>query len=196
MSMERNQRGLGSKHRLAVPRWSDLPISYQDALKLWEKFLIDPDDSRRLTILTLYVKLERLGLWGFVGEPVDSTGGGRLEFRCADVSSLKQALRKRNDFTTPENSPKDWSCRELKSVGSLHFKHFSGWTDEVVQAHIDKAGLYLQGWRNAFLPIQAVRHWLDARANGYTDVFGIRDLLLGQGFDPVPLRGVSGPLAQ
>ena len=172
-----------------VPRWSDLLAVHQAALRHWEELLAHSDDSRRLTVLTLYVKLEHLGLWGFVGEPVPSTGGGRLEFRCPDVPGLKQAIRMREDFTLPENSPKDWSCRELRKRGSLHFKHFSGWTDEVVQAHIDKEGLYLKGWRNLFLPIQAVLHLLDARANGYTDVFGIRDILLAQGLDPVALRG-------
>lgn len=181
--------GPGAAHRLAVPRWSELPTVHQAALSHWEKLLLDPSDARRLTVLTLYVKLARLDLWSFVGEPVDSTDGGRLEFRCPDVPGLKQALWERGDFTRPEDSPKDWSCRELKSRGSLHFKHFSGWTDEVVQAHIDKAGLYLKGWRNLFLPVQLVLHLLDARVDGYTDVFGIRELLLAQGFDPVPLRG-------
>jgi hypothetical protein len=178
-----------SEHRLAVPRWAELLAVHQAALRRWEEVLTRPDDSLRLTVLTLYVKLEHLGLWSFVGEPVQSTGGGRLEFRCPDVPGLKQALRMREDFTHPESSPKDWSCRELRKRGSLHFKHFSGWTDEIVQAHIDKEGLYLKGWRNIFLPIQAVLHLLDARANGYTDVFGIRDLLLAQGFDPAALRG-------
>jgi hypothetical protein len=175
--------------RLVVPRWAELLAVHQAALRRWEEVLTRPDDSLRLTVLTLYVKLEHLGLWGFVGEPVQSTGGGRLEFRCPDVPGLKQAIRMREDFTLPEDSPKDWSCRELRKRGSLHFKHFSGWTDEVVQAHIDKEGLFLMGWRNLFLPIQAVLHLLDARANGYTDVFGIRDILLAQGFDPVALRG-------
>ncbi|WP_157758232.1 hypothetical protein [Cystobacter fuscus] len=179
----------GAGHRLAVPRWAELLAVHQAALRRWEDMLTHPDDSLRLTVLTLYVKLEHLGLWDFVGEPVQSTGGGRLEFRCPDVPGLKQALRLREDFTSPENSPKDWSCRELRKRGSLHFKHFSGWTDEVVQAHIDKEGLYLMGWRNLFLPIQAVLHLLDARANGYTDVFGIRDILLAQGLDPVALKG-------
>jgi hypothetical protein len=172
-----------------VPRWSDLLAVHQAALRHWEELLAHSDDSRRLTVLTLYVKLEHLGLWGFVGEPVPNTDGGRLEFRCPDVPGLKQALRMREDFTPPESTPKEWSCRELRKRGSLHFKHFSGWTDEVVQAHIDKEGLFLKGWRNIFLPIQAVLHLLDARVNGYTDVFGIREILLAQGFDPVALLG-------
>ena len=179
-----------SKPPHAVPRWSELPPVHQAALSRWEGLLNDPAESRRLTVLTLYVKLRRLELWDFVGEPVDSTAGGRLEFRCPDVPGLKGALREREDFTSPEASAREWSSRELRSRGSLHFKHFSGWTDEVVQAHIDKAGLFLQGWRNLLLPAQLVLHLLDARANGYTDVFGLRDLLLAQGFDPVPLGRV------
>ncbi len=188
-----NVMPMESKHTAPVPRWSELPAVHQAALSRWEALLSDPAESRRLTVLTLYVKLQHLGLWGFVGEPLDSTAGGRLEFRCPDVSGLKHALRERDDFTSPEDSPKEWSCRELRSRGSLHFKHFSGWTDEVVQAHIDKAGLFLKGWRNLFLPAQALLHLLDSRANGYTDVFGIRDLLLAQAFDPVPLRGDKPP---
>ncbi len=168
--------------RPTVPRWSDLPAVYQADLKPWEPYLSGDDATLRLTVLTLYVKLKGMDLWRFVGTPEASTGGGRLEFLCTDVAALAKELRNREDFSTPKVSEPEWSSREWKGPGALHFKHFPGWDAAKLQAHIDKQGLTLN-------PFQLLLHVIDWLQDGYKDVFGIRRLLLQQGWDPVPLRG-------
>jgi hypothetical protein len=185
---------------LPVPRWSQLPAYAQSALASKgydEEWFDGTDDARRLTALNLYVKLSGLGLWNYVGSEDDSKPG-ILEFICSDVKGFKDTLRSRADFTSPEKSMDDWSSREMKASGSLHIKHFEGWPESKVQAHIDRHGLLLASkwwWLLPFVPLtQMLIHGLTYYS--YEDVYGIRDLLLAEGWDPLPLKGVGAPAIQ
>lgn len=180
-----------------VPLWSDLPPFYQSELKEWEKFLSDPDDTLRLTVLNLYVKLRRLNFWIFVGPPESSTSRGCLEFLCIDVDKLRDELCNSNLFSY--DGDKAWEGREIYDEGALHFKHFGDWPASKVQAHIDREGLHHRHYREddpmevplwgIATAIQFLKHQVDAVEDGYTDVYGIRRILLNQGYDPVPLTG-------
>ena len=190
----------GTPRLRAVPHWSQLPPYVQEALSPrgfgadWFDSAKQSDDIR-LTVLTLYVKLQGLGLWGFVGKNI-STNVGNLEFECTDIQGLKAALRQRDEFTNPERSDVDWSSREERATAALHFKHFKTWPSNKVQVHIDQAGLFL---RHRILTgifslgiatgIQAIRHGIDYAKDGYTDSRAIREQLLGQGWDPAALQG-------
>jgi hypothetical protein len=176
----------------AVPFWNHLPNYAQNDLihpgygKNWfEK----KSDEVRLTVLNLYVKLKGMRLWNYVRKE-SSTHVGRLEFE-ADVQGLKQDLRARWNFRDPEASAEEWDSSEKRVTGVLHFKHFKGWPLSKVQAHIDQAGLWLGSkwfwW--AGTPVTGIRHLLGYES--YQDVFGIRDILLQQGWDPRPLLGTS-----
>lgn len=179
----------------AVPLWSQLPDYAQTELAAcgcdaawFERHA--SDGAMRLTVLNLYVKLRGLGLWSHVRSEAGSQAGC-LHFLCADLGGLKAALRARGDFTNPGASLDEWESRERRAEGALHFKHFSGWPEAQVQAHIDPYGLLLQSelwWLVPVVPLgQMIRHGADP--TGYAEVHKIRALLLEQGWDPAPLLG-------
>lgn len=179
----------------AVPRWEQLPDYAQAELAACgcdEAWFTrhGGDATMRLTVLNLYVKLRGLGLWRHVGSERDSQLGC-LHFLCPDVGALKAVLRERSDFTDPEASPDDWESRERRADGALHFKHFAGWPEAQVQAHIDPHGLLLHSdlwWIVPVVPLgQMVRHGADP--TGYQEVYRVRALLLEQGWDRAPLLG-------
>jgi hypothetical protein len=168
-----------------APRWEELPEHARDELgpRGYDAgWFASHHDEDRLTVLTLYVKLSGLGLWSLVGREVDSSVGA-LQFACSDVQALKRALREHKDFTRPEDSALEWSCRERRAIGSLHFKHFKGWPDDKVQAHIDPQGLLLSSdlfWLLPVLPLgqmllHALNYW------EYKNVGRVRALLIEQG---------------
>ncbi len=186
---------------VTVPQWEQLPSLAQTELtsKGYDKSWFDArrgDNSIRLTVLNLYVKLRGLNLWNHVGREIDKKAGA-LQFSASDVHALKNVLNNRDDFTSPEDSPDKWSSREKRASGSLHFKHFRGWPEEKVQAHIDQAGLLLRSpawWLTLVVPlVQMGRHLVEYLFgyDDFTDVFGIRDILLGQGWWAEPLVGVG-----
>ena len=78
-----------------------------------------------------------------------------------------------------------------RSVGALHFKHFPGWPENKVQAHIDPYGARLHSDLWFLVPVvplgQLLAHLADP--TGYTEVFRVRALLLEQGWDAAPLVG-------
>jgi hypothetical protein len=149
----------------------------------------------RQTVLNLYVKLKGIDdLWKFVGSIEDSTGDGRLEFKSSDVDGLKRTLHSRNDFTDPEDSSDEWSSREKHGVCSLHFKHDKdwGWPETKVQAHIDPFGPFI----GSYLWFATTSGWMQAGIHlvteeEYKNVWAIRDILLGQGWDPATLTSVD-----
>jgi hypothetical protein len=179
----------------AVPPWEQLPDYAQADLAAcgcdaaWFG-RYSGDATMRLTVLNLYVKLRGLDLWRHVGSEQDSQAGC-LHFMCPDVGALKAALRARGDFTNPGASVTEWESRERRAEGALHFKHFTGWPEGQVQAHIDPYGLLLQSelwWLVPVVPLgQMIRHGADP--TGYAEVHKIRALLLRQGWDPAPLTG-------
>ena len=196
---------ISSKQKAAqVPQWDQLPLLTQVELssKGYDKSWFDTrssNNSIRLTVLNLYVKLRGIqgkNFWNFVGKEIDSKTGA-LQFNASDVHGLKTALKDRDDFTSPEDSPEEWSSREKRADGSLHFKHFWGWPEKKVQAHIDQAGLLLRSaawWLTIVVPlVQMGRHGVEYLFDhdDFTDVFGIRDILLDQGWWAEPLVGVS-----
>ena len=185
----------------SVPFWGELPSYVQDSLASRDydhRWFDEHQDTIRLTVLNLYVKLSGLDLWKFVTKrdptAVDPKhpNVGNLQFLTADVNLLRAALRNRSaTFTAPDESLKDWQCRETRGTGALHFKHFSGWTEpNRVQAHIDRIGLYA-----GHVPISVVAyglpHLIDLCRHGWENVFAIRDLLLQQGWDRQPLLGTG-----
>jgi hypothetical protein len=177
-----------------VPRWDQLPpdaqrdLASRDYDESWFK---EQSPEIRLTVLNLYVKLSGLKLWEFV-DTQSNTKVGAIDFLCSRIDAFKETLSNRPDFTSPEKSADEWSSREMRASGQLHFKHFKGWPETQVEAHIDKVGLLLRSkWWWLFPPIpliQMARHGLDY--SGYQDVYGIRKLLLDQGWYPAPLIGV------
>jgi len=107
-------------------------------------------------------KLARLGLDRFVGacQPADV---GNLEFRCRDVDGFRRRLRALG-FVLRDRPDGSWDAREPARRYSLHCKHFPGWPDDKLQAHIDPWGV---GG-----PWTILMHLLDY--NGYRDVERIR----------------------
>jgi hypothetical protein len=85
----------------------------------------------------------------------------------------------------------EWDSAEKRATGALHLKHFKGWPVNKVQAHIDQAGNWLGDkllwW--AGQPVTGLRHL--AAYDSYSDVFGIRNILLQQGWDRKSLLGLS-----
>jgi hypothetical protein len=180
------------KSTYQVPQWYNLPKYAQDDLGLSprnfnQSWFEKSSPELRLTVLNLYVKLRGLGLWKFVGGDSGSTGQGALEFTCSDIKGLKNTLRGREDFTSPEESEQEWSSREMRTLGQLHFKHFKD-AGTTVQAHIDQIGLIPKNkWERVLVPIIGIAHLITYES--YKDVFGIRDILLHQGWDRKPLVG-------
>lgn len=178
-----------------VPQWTELPDYAQKELGQcgWDAAWFASQEGEpvlRLTVVTLYVKLKGLSLWQFVGKEAGSQRGC-LHFLSPSVDALKAALREREDFTAPQDSPQSWDSRERRAVGALHFKHFEGWPEAQVQAHIDPRGLLLHSdlwWIVPVVPLaQMLAHAADP--TGYREVYRIRSLLLEQGWDPAPLLG-------
>jgi len=185
-----------------VPRWEDLPPYAQHDLRLarFEDWYSEMDaiegHALCLTVLVLYVKLKGMGLWSFVNGPaIDPRGpyltwnSGELQFRCQNPWGLKALLTARPDFTNPTASDQEWSSREKRSVGSLHVKKYRLF----VQAHIDYYGLLRNGAWWAAPPVQLAQmaaHGLSQQSR--RDVYELRELLLGQGWDPAPLVGKAG----
>ena len=170
-----------------VPQWNQLPNHAQNDLKNWKNWFIgyQSNDELRLTALNIYVKLKYLGLWKFVKGPAGNTNKGCLNFVVNNVRDFKDALRRRKDFTVPESSSQEWSSRENRVLGSLHFKHNQDWghTPTVVQAHVDLFGLSAP-----------LFHWKTKEK--YQDVYGIRNMLLGQGLDRKSLLTGSSNMLQ
>lgn len=179
----------------SVPRWDELPDYAQTELGAggWDAEWFARQAAApimRLTVLNLYVKLKGLSLWQFVGKESESQPGC-LHFLASALPELKATLRERDEFTDPQDSPDSWDSREKRGDGALHFKHFTGWPEEKVQAHIDPHGLLLHNplwWLMPVIPLgQLLAHAADP--TGYTEVYTIRELLLDQGWDKGPLTG-------
>jgi len=181
-----------SNRSLSVPQWNQLPELARRELELKkynESNFNQKNDIYRLSVLNLYVKLRGLNLWQYVSEE-SHRGIGSLNFIAKKSNELQKTLQKRDDFTDPESgstSKLRWSSREKRSTGSLHFKQYSDWDKEKVEGHIDKAGLH--GWIIPIIGpiIQLIKHWVDWARDGYQDVYGIRNILLGQGWWRQPL---------
>ena len=139
-------------------------------------------DKLRLTLLNLYVKLMSLSLWRFVAREVDSELGS-LQFLCADLPGLLAALR-RLRFTRPDPEADYWDAREKRLSGALHLKHFHGWPEAKLQAHIDRTGFTLRWWWWLLPPVALlVMLFHAAEPRSYQDVVRIRRMLLEQGAD-------------
>lgn len=194
---QRQAQATGAK---SVPTWEQLPAYAQRDLQkpgYTKEWFDRADDALRLTVLNLYVKLHGLGLWQYV-QAANETKEGCLEFT-ADVDGLRAVLRARRDFRDPAKSKEEWDPAEKRTTGALHFKHFKGWPLTKVQAHIDQAGLWLdsEAFWGVGAPVTGIRHlFKDVLGKGYRDVFGTRDILLQQGWDPKPLLGVAAESIQ
>ena len=176
-----------------VPFWDQLPGHAQRDLSVkgYGKLWFDKQKAPlRLTVLNLYVKLRGMNLWRHVRQHA-SISVGCLEFLTTDVRFLKKELTNLWNFRSPEDSMKEWDSAEKRATGALHFKHFKGWPVNKTQAHIDQAGNWLGNrvfwW--AGQPITGLRHL--ASYDSYNDVFGIRNILLQQGWDRRSLMGVK-----
>ncbi len=179
-----------------APYWQQLPDYVQGHLSTsnyGQGWFDKQSDLRRMTVLNLYVKLRGMRLWQFVNvnSTTPLTKDGCLEFTTNNVRLLKSELTNRWNFRTPEDSMKEWDSPEKRATGALHFKHFTGWSDSKVQAHIDQAGLWLgnKAFWWAGIPVTGPRHL--AAYDSYKDVFGIRDILLEQGWDRQALLGMT-----
>jgi len=197
------QRRAAAGSQAAVPSWGMLPIYAQTELedKGYSGDWFDRQSAEcRLTILNLYVKLRGMHFWEHIrGIMIDETNQfpGRLNFFVRDVRALKQDLRSRWNFRDPEASDTEkWDSAEKRVTGALHFKHFAGWPQDKVEAHIDQAGVWLGSklffW--AGLPVTLIRHGLTL--DSYQDPFGIRTILLEQGWDRQSLLGVAPAAVQ
>lgn len=202
-----------------APFWGQLPGHAQVALRRcgWEWFDRQSDGGRQ-TVLNLYVKLAGMGLWSHVLRPASAMIAadrvGCLDFYCGNVAALRQALTDRWDFRSPED-PVDrpmsvettaggstitrlpikstrWDSAEKRATAALHFKQHEGWAQRnMVEVHIDQAGNWLgsKAFWWAGQPVTGIRHL--ASYDSYKDVFGIRDLLLKQGWDKETLVGIA-----
>jgi hypothetical protein len=113
------------------------------------------------------VKFERFGLEGFLGTPEPAERGNH-HFRCPDVAGFRAALAELG-FRMRERTGGAWDAREPVARLSLHCKHFAGWPEDLVQAHVDPHGV--GGALTSLL------HLLDY--SGYRDEERISRLLLG-----------------
>jgi hypothetical protein len=111
-----------------------------------------------LGVVNVYRRMRGLGLWQFVGREDDSTLGN-VHFRCTSVPALLAATRALG-FTAPRSQSGFWQVRQRVAHLALHLKHFDGWPDDKLQAHIDPIGV---GG-----PLVWIRHVLDW--GGYRDV--------------------------
>jgi hypothetical protein len=162
------------------------------------------NDEYRLTVLTLYVKLNGIKLRKEIGQTFmvkkrsfweehvrwwHWTNPGCLTFHVWDVNELKRQLTDSPDFSTPASSDESWNSIELRYKGALHLKHEASWHPQprIIQAHIDEVG-----WRGSTLialPISALHHLITY--SSYGNPYIAREILLSQGWDPVPLLGVG-----
>jgi len=166
-----------------VPFWNQLPDYARKGLLQVPIQHIEFDslpDENRLTVLNLYVKMSKTMLWSYILEFI-RIDPGRLEFRCINIKQLKEELTRRADFRSPESSMEKWDSAEKCGMGSLHFKHNKQWhaNENQVQAHIDRIWV----WHD---PLE---HLITYKS--YEDPFGIRDLLISQGFDKATLMGIA-----
>jgi len=203
----------GNLYSWPVPKWDQLRKYDHDRLmekgytKIW--FDTQINDKMRLTLLTLYVKLNGLKLGiatpsgdrdSFWSRHVRWWAGkkfeyGNLEFYVRDIHHLLFDLEILPYMQTPVFKGKYWESIELRFYAALHLKHFDGWPVNQVQAHIDEVG-----WRgSADKYITAKAHpkvWIPLLVHGlsyssYKDPYIARSYLLEQGWDPVPLIGVD-----
>ena len=182
-----------NQESLPVPLWGDLPGYGQKDLdgSGYDQAWFDAGSApTRLTVLTCYVKLSGMGLWGYVAGR-HNTSTGTLEFQASNIAALKAKLASSAEFNRPADSGA-WDSREARATYSLHFKHFATWADDIVQAHIDAIGLSCgtSGVGGLCAIPLAVPHLLNY--DSYQDVFDIRRGLLRQGWDPACLVGKSG----
>ena len=112
-------------------------------------------------------KLDSYDLLRFVAaeEPADP---GNFHFVCTDVDALRAALVV-HGFRLRDRAAGAWDARERTARASLHLKHFAGWPDERIQAHIDPYGIG-GVWTT-------LMHLYDY--NGYRDVERISRMLVG-----------------
>lgn len=179
-----------------VPFWGQLPDYVQRRLTVagyHHSWFDTAPPVIRLTVLNISVKLSGMGLWHYVSRPT-STTQGCLEFMASTAAALKRELNSRPEFTFVSESGQAWACREKKATCTLHFKHFSGWSPDQVQAHIDRVGLMFGGkWSPPVLGplVMGLPHLHDSRTKGWQEVFDIRDMLLKEGWDPRALLGID-----
>lgn len=183
-----------------VPLWFELPQETQTELAergITSAWFDQQIEATRLTVLNLYVKLRGMHflhyVWRIYGEDITKPGGrGNFHFD-ANVSALKKRLTMDPRFTSPESGSVEWTSREMRYTGALHFKHFQGWSSAKVQAHIDPAGAWLTNpvTRMPAAPWTWTRHGIDYSERGWENVFKIREILLRQGWWPQALLGES-----
>lgn len=151
--------------------------------------------EHRIGALNAYAGLKSTGLWdrhvagGEVQLPIPGTpteDAGKFDFIAADVTRLKDDLRRRTDFSDPGGSPVEWEARDDSVAASMHVGQY-GTNPGYINVHFDKSGLGL--WRpHTWLP----HLFLDAIGRGYKDVHVIRELQLDQGLDwTKPVRAPS-----
>jgi hypothetical protein len=172
----------------AAFRWDDLPADVQAELGgrgYDEAWLAAAGEAKRRTVRNLHAKLASLGLWRFVGRE-DDTERGNLHFRCSDVAGLRAAAR-RLRFASRNRADGYWEEREKRAFGSLHLKHFPGWPDDKVQAHVDRFGFWLRWWWWLAFPVPVAWMLLHlAVPESYRRVDRIRRILVRQGILRVP----------
>jgi hypothetical protein len=135
------------------------------------------------TVRNLHARMAPLGLWEFVTEEWD-TEPGELCFRCADVDGLKRRLAELGFARGRVWIPGRWERFERRPSLALHFKHFPGWEDHHVEAHLDPVGAATSPWWWLFPPVPLLLLWRHARdAGGHRDVDRIHALLAAEGFD-------------
>lgn len=184
--------------------WDDLPDHAQknfDSIGLTKSIFNGQDTThpidaqRRISILNLYIKLNRAKLskttaWRFVNR-FRHAGIGTLDFTVTSLSHFKNALNSERTFTNPAASNDSWDSRELRYRYSLHFRHNKKYQDrpEEVSAHIDPIGLYTGPglWRKPQALLTGPLHLICY--HHYRRVENIRDGLLQQGWDLTLLRG-------
>ena len=110
-------------------------------------------------------KLDGFDLLRFVASP-EPAGPGNFHFACNDTAAFRAALVV-HGFRLRDRAGGAWDARERVARASLHIKHFVGWPEERMQAHIDPYGI-----GGAWILIM---HLLDY--NGYRDAERILRLL-------------------
>jgi hypothetical protein len=135
-------------------------------------FVAQPE-AVRTTVRVLHRKLASLDLWRFVAQEW-RTEVGVLQFTCADVAELRARVGALG-FRCAGPSSGRWEASERRFRFALHLKHFDGWPEDKVQAHVDPFGAWLPRAWWLFPPVPLVQLLLHRLTyDGYRDVGRLR----------------------
>lgn len=131
----------------AVRIWGQAPEPVRAGLARagWDRaWANEATPEARLAAVLVFARLDALGLGVRVHRAHRAYAGG-LEFEVDDLGALREGIARQSGRLTlpvrPVLGRALWHAREQTEGVALHLKHFRGWPDARVQAHLDAVGL-------------------------------------------------------